>query len=39
VVYVSDRLMIYGRPDGATRGKWRILDEKIESGLMPDSEL
>jgi hypothetical protein len=27
------------RPGGATRGKWRILDGKDESGLMSDSEL
>jgi hypothetical protein len=27
------------RPDGATRGKWGILDGKDESGLMSDSEL
>jgi hypothetical protein len=39
VVYVSDRLVVYRRPDGATRGKWRILDGKVESGLMSDSEL
>jgi hypothetical protein len=39
VVYVSDRLVILFILGGATRGKWRILDEKIESGLMPDSEL
>jgi hypothetical protein len=26
------------RPGGATRGKQRILDEKVESGLMSDSE-
>jgi hypothetical protein len=39
VVYISDRLVIYVRPDGATRGKWRILDVKIESGMMSDSEL
>jgi hypothetical protein len=31
--------MIYGRPGGAIRGKWRILDGKVESGLMSDSEL
>jgi hypothetical protein len=39
VVYVSDR--VYGnlRPGGATRGKWRILDGKVESDLMSDSEL
>jgi hypothetical protein len=24
---------------GATKGKWRILDRKVESGLMSDSEL
>jgi hypothetical protein len=29
----------YGRPGGATKGKWRILNEKVESGLMSDSEL
>jgi hypothetical protein len=39
VVYVSDRLVVYWRPGQATRGKWRILDEKVESGLMSDSEL
>jgi hypothetical protein len=39
VVYVSDRLVVYGRPGGATRGKWGILDGKVESGLMSDSEL
>jgi hypothetical protein len=39
VVYVSDRLLVYGRPGGATRGKWGILDGKVESDLMSDSEL
>jgi hypothetical protein len=39
VVYVSDRLLVYGRPDEATRGKWGILHGKVESGLMSDSEL
>jgi hypothetical protein len=39
VVYVSDRLVVYGRPGGATRGKWGILDGKVESGLISDSEL
>jgi hypothetical protein len=39
VVYVSDRLVVYGRSGGATRGKWRILDGKVESGLMSNSEL
>jgi hypothetical protein len=39
VVYVRDRLVVYGRPGGATRGKWGILDGKVESGLMSDSEL
>jgi hypothetical protein len=39
VVYVSDRLVIYARPSGATRGKWGILDGKDESGLMLGSEL
>jgi hypothetical protein len=39
VVYVSDRLVVYGRPGGATRGKWGILDGKVESGLMLDSEV
>jgi hypothetical protein len=38
VVYVSDRLVVYGRPGGATRGKWGILDGKVESGLISDSE-
>jgi hypothetical protein len=39
VVYVKDQ--IYGnlRPGRATRGKWRILDGKVESGSMSDSEL
>jgi hypothetical protein len=27
------------RPGGTTRGKWRILDGKVESGLMSDLEL
>jgi hypothetical protein len=39
MVYVSDRLVVYERPGGATRGKWRILNGKVESGLMSDSEL
>jgi hypothetical protein len=39
VVYISDRLVVYGRPGGATRGKWRILDGMIESGPMSDLEL
>jgi hypothetical protein len=39
VVYVSDRLVVYGRPGRATRGKWGILDGKVESGLMSDLEL
>jgi hypothetical protein len=39
VVYVSDRLVVYGRPGWATRGKWGILDGKVESGLMSDLEL
>jgi hypothetical protein len=39
VVYVSDQLVVYGRADGATIGKWGIMDEKVESGLMSDSEL
>jgi hypothetical protein len=39
VVYVSDRLLVYGRPGGATRGKWGILDGKVESDLISDSEL
>jgi hypothetical protein len=39
VIYVSDRLVVYGRPGGATRGMWGILDGKIESGLMSDLEL
>jgi hypothetical protein len=39
VVYVSDRLVVYGGPGGATRGKLGILDGKVESGLMSDSEL
>jgi hypothetical protein len=39
VVYVSDRLVILFRPGGATRRKWRILDENVESGLISDLEL
>jgi hypothetical protein len=39
VVYVSDRFVVYGRPGGATREKWRRLDGKVESGLILDSEL
>jgi hypothetical protein len=39
VVYVSDQLVVYGRPGGTTRGKWGIVDGKVESGLMSDSEL
>jgi hypothetical protein len=31
--------MVYGRPGGATRGKWGILDGMVESDLMSDSEL
>jgi hypothetical protein len=30
---------LYGRSDRVIRGKWRILDEKVESGLMSDLEL
>jgi hypothetical protein len=39
VAYVSERLMAIMRPGGVTRGKWRILDGKDESGLISDSEL
>jgi hypothetical protein len=39
MVYVNDRLVVYGRPGGATREKWRILDGNVESDLMSDSEL
>jgi hypothetical protein len=39
VVYVSDRLVFYGRPGRTARGKWGILDGKVESGLISDSEL
>jgi hypothetical protein len=39
MVYVNDRLVVYERPSGATRDKWRILDGNVESGLMSDSEL
>jgi hypothetical protein len=39
MVYVSDRLVVYGRPGGETREKWGILDGKVESGLLSDSEL
>jgi hypothetical protein len=38
-VYVSDRLLILFRLGGATKAKWGILDGKVESGLMLDSEL
>jgi hypothetical protein len=31
--------MVYGRSGRATKGKWGILDGKVESGLMLDSEL
>jgi hypothetical protein len=33
VVYDSDRICGNLRPGGATRGKWRVLDGKVESGL------
>jgi hypothetical protein len=38
-VYVSDR--VYGnlRPGEAIRGKWRILDRKVDSGLISNLEL
>jgi hypothetical protein len=39
VVYISDRLVVYGKPGGAIRGKRGILDGKVESDLMSDSEL
>jgi hypothetical protein len=39
VVYVCNRIDGNLRLGGATRGKWRILDGKVESGLMSDSEL
>jgi hypothetical protein len=39
VVYISDRLVVYGRLGRATRGKWGILDGNVESGLMSYSEL
>jgi hypothetical protein len=32
-------LWLYVRLGGATRGKWRILDGKVESVLMSDLEL
>jgi hypothetical protein len=31
--------MVYERHGEATRRKWGILDEKVESGLMLDSEI
>jgi hypothetical protein len=37
LVKVDENLNL--RPGGATRGKWRILDGKVDSGLMSDSEL
>jgi hypothetical protein len=33
------RLWLYGRPAGPIRGMWRLLDGKVESGLMLDLEL
>jgi hypothetical protein len=30
--------MTYVRPGGTTKGKWEILDEEDESGLMSDTE-
>jgi uncharacterized protein YndB with AHSA1/START domain len=40
VVYVSDQICkLYVRPGGATRGKWRISDGKVESGLFSYLEL
>jgi hypothetical protein len=39
VVYVSDRICDNLRPGGATRGKWRIPDGKVESGLFSFLEL
>jgi hypothetical protein len=39
VVYVSDRVYDNLGPGGATRKKWRILDGKVESGLMSDLKL
>jgi hypothetical protein len=39
VVYVSDQVYDNLGPGGANREKWRILDEKVESGLMSDLEL
>jgi hypothetical protein len=40
VVYVSDRLVVYGRSGRATTGKWGMLDGdgKVESVLMSDLE-
>jgi hypothetical protein len=40
VVYVSDQICkLYVRLGGATRGKWRIPDEKGERGLFSYLEL
>jgi hypothetical protein len=40
VIYDLCYQSIYGlRPDGSTRKKWRILDGKVESGLISDSKL
>jgi hypothetical protein len=39
VVYVSDRLWFMCDRAGPTRGLWRLLNGKVESGLMLDSEL
>jgi hypothetical protein len=36
---VSDRLVVLCETGRATRGKQRILDGKVESGMMSDSEL
>jgi hypothetical protein len=32
-------LLLYVRLGGPTRERWRILDGKVENGLMSDSEL
>jgi hypothetical protein len=39
MVYVSDRLWFMWDRAGPIRGLWRLLDGKVESGLMSGSEL
>jgi hypothetical protein len=39
VVYVSDRLLFMLDQAGPIRGLWRLLDGKVESGLISDLKL